>query len=61
MRGILPFLTRLFSKADEGDLYHILLGVGLGVIIIVIFVTIIVIRSRRKMNEKNKNSTFPKR
>jgi len=59
MSGVKPFFVVIFnkalawiSKADESDLFSILITIGIGVIIII--VTIIVIRSLRNINEKNK-------
>jgi len=57
MRGILPFLTRVFGNADKADWIVIFTTIGIGLLVIVSIVAVVVFRSLKNINEKNKKYT----
>jgi hypothetical protein len=54
MRGLLPFLTRVFGNADKADWIVILTTTGIVLFVIVGIVIVVVLRSLRNIGEKKK-------
>jgi thiosulfate reductase cytochrome b subunit len=54
MRGLLPFLIRVFGNADKADWIVILTTTSIVLFMIVGIVIVVVFRSLKNINEKNK-------
>ena len=52
MRGLLPFLTRVFGNADKADWIVIVTTTGIGLLVIVGIVAVVVLRSLKNIDEK---------